>query len=91
MWPLPHKGTLAILKTPRKIVRNRTTDARRDGAENGIRTRDTKLGKLVLYQLSYFRPLPNGSIYMKRFTCQGNKVGAQGEVKYFQVRLPAYC
>lgn len=26
------------------------------GADNGIRTRDTKLGKLVLYQLSYVRP-----------------------------------
>ena len=26
------------------------------GAGNGIRTRDTKLGKLVLYQLSYARP-----------------------------------
>ena len=25
------------------------------GADNGIRTRDTKLGKLVLYQLSYVR------------------------------------
>ena len=27
----------------------------RSGAGNGIRTRDTKLGKLVLYQLSYAR------------------------------------
>ena len=26
-----------------------------DGAGNEIRTRDTKLGKLVLYQLSYAR------------------------------------
>jgi hypothetical protein len=25
------------------------------GAGNGVRTRDTKLGKLVLYQLSYAR------------------------------------
>ncbi len=25
------------------------------GAENGIRTRDPQLGKLMLYQLSYFR------------------------------------
>ncbi len=25
------------------------------GADNGVRTRDTKLGKLVLYQLSYVR------------------------------------
>ena len=35
---------------------------RRTGAGNGIRTRDTKLGKLVLYQLSYAR---STSIYMK--------------------------
>ena len=27
------------------------------GAGNGVRTRDPKLGKLVLYQLSYARPL----------------------------------
>jgi hypothetical protein len=27
-----------------------------NGAENGIRTRDPQLGKLLLYQLSYFRP-----------------------------------
>ena len=25
------------------------------GAEDGIRTRDPQLGKLMLYQLSYFR------------------------------------
>ena len=28
------------------------------GAGDGIRTRDTKLGRLVLYQLSYSRPVP---------------------------------
>ena len=28
----------------------------KNGAGNEIRTRDTKLGKLVLYQLSYARP-----------------------------------
>ena len=27
------------------------------GAENGTRTRDPQLGKLMLYQLSYFRVL----------------------------------
>ncbi len=31
------------------------TTAYQVGAGNGIRTRDTKLGKLVLYQLSYAR------------------------------------
>jgi hypothetical protein len=32
------------------------------GAGNGIRTRDTKLGKLVLYQLSYARSTLNNYI-----------------------------
>ena len=31
----------------------------RVGAENGTRTRDPNLGKVVLYQLSYFRLFPN--------------------------------
>ncbi len=28
------------------------------GAEDGTRTRDPHLGKVMLYQLSYFRPIP---------------------------------
>ena len=28
------------------------------GAENGVRTRDLRLGKPTLYQLSYFRKSP---------------------------------
>ena len=32
------------------------------GAENGIRTRDPQLGKLLLYQLSYFRPISKASL-----------------------------
>ncbi len=32
----------------------------RHGAENGTRTRDPQLGKLMLYQLSYFRVLLAG-------------------------------
>ena len=36
------------------------------GAGNEIRTRDSKLGKLVLYQLSYARvPVPNVGKYDK--------------------------
>ncbi len=31
------------------------------GAGNGVRTRDHKLGKLVLYQLSYARSVVNAS------------------------------
>ena len=37
------------------------------GAGNGVRTRDPKLGKLVLYQLSYARPqalTASGLIYL---------------------------
>ena len=40
------------------------------GAGNGIRTRDTELGKLVLYQLSYARPhslLSNDPYGMSRY------------------------
>ena len=33
------------------------------GAGDGVRTRDTKLGKLVLYQLSYARNLKADSSY----------------------------
>ena len=32
----------------------------RFGAKNGTRTRDPDLGKVVLYQLSYFRVLHGG-------------------------------
>ena len=31
----------------------------KNGADDGNRTRDIKLGKLALYQLSYIRPLNN--------------------------------
>ena len=30
----------------------------RSGAEDGTRTRDPHLGKVMLYQLSHFRPIP---------------------------------
>ena len=37
------------------------------GAENGTRTRDPQLGKLMLYQLSYFRVLKTMRKYKKKF------------------------
>ena len=43
-----------------------------DGAGNEIRTRDTKLGKLVLYQLSYARS--NGRKYHFAEVCQATPV-----------------
>ena len=33
------------------------------GAENGIRTRDPQLGKLMLYRLSYFRKYVDHSLH----------------------------
>ena len=41
----------------------------RSGAGDGDRTRDTKLGKLVLYQLSYTRSINEVSGMFARF-CQ---------------------
>ena len=40
-----------------------------DGAGNGVRTRDPKLGKLVLYQLSYarfFHPHPGSLVSIRK-------------------------
>ena len=37
------------------------------GAENETRTRDPNLGKVVLYQLSYFRIFPE-------WDCKGTKI-----------------
>jgi hypothetical protein len=49
--PFEHKSSTlkSLLKWKRHV----------HGAGNEIRTRDTKLGKLVLYQLSYARQLKN--------------------------------
>ena len=45
------------------------------GAGNGVRTRDTKLGKLVLYQLSYARAifLIHGT-YKSKYTSRNEKI-----------------
>lgn len=37
------------------INKNMKIDFSKIGAENGVRTRDPQLGRLMLYQLSYFR------------------------------------
>ena len=37
------------------INKNMKIDFSKFGAENGVRTRDPQLGRLMLYQLSYFR------------------------------------
>ena len=42
------------------------------GAENGTRTRDPDLGKVVLYQLSYFRVIPLVRSISLDCGCKGN-------------------
>ena len=53
--PLGHVATLAApsLKRPAKIAHDRPCAD--DGADDGVRTRDPDLGKVVLYQLSHVR------------------------------------
>ena len=47
-----------------------SADRKTDGAGNGTRTRDPQLGRLMLYQLSYSRPIPSRSrIILMRFLC----------------------
>ena len=55
------------------------------GAENETRTRDPNLGKVVLYQLSYFRILFASSI-VKPSHCQGwNILSSWGKVVLYQL------
>ncbi len=42
----------------------------RVGAKNGTRTRDPDLGKVVLYQLSYFRVFLSVPLSLSRFALQ---------------------
>jgi hypothetical protein len=51
------------------------------GAGNGVRTRDTKLGKLVLYQLSYARPLPSPCTPHEH----GSMIGRRYSESYYRV------
>ena len=53
-------------KTPLLEKKRRTTVLHLAWAENGTRTRDPDLGKVVLYQLSYFRIL-SGEPYHQHF------------------------
>ncbi len=43
------------------------------GAENGTRTRDPQLGKLMLYQLSYFRVLKNFANVQEKISRRNKK------------------
>ena len=54
-WPAPPPYKNAALSSGRK--KGRHFHGFKLGAGNGVRTRDPKLGKLVLYQLSYARSI----------------------------------
>ena len=47
------------LRSQKLRIQNRIPVVSKCWAENGTRTRDPNLGKVVLYQLSYFRLFPN--------------------------------
>ena len=78
--PIPY-GLMELFASPRLLQRRAGHFANLAAAEcrafggagNGVRTRDPKLGKLVLYQLSYARPQAHtaiGQIYLFCLTCQ---------------------
>ena len=71
-WPRDFKSLVSTDSTIRATLR----------AENETRTRDPNLGKVVLYQLSYFRIC---------FCKTGAKIGVFAELtKYLVLFLPHY-
>jgi hypothetical protein len=68
----------AVLPARRRGTRSRLRLAeptgQRNGAEDGTRTRDPHLGKVMLYQLSHFRPVALGA-------------GAEGQIRTDDTRL----
>ena len=56
------------------------------GAEDGLRTRDPQLGRLMLYQLSYFR----GSGGSRIRTCEGFPTDLQS-VLVGRLSIPPVC
>jgi hypothetical protein len=54
-WPKDFKSFVSTYSTIRADLKKKPEHCRDVGAENGTRTRDPDLGKVVLYQLSYFR------------------------------------
>ena len=64
-----------IFQKKRKMVGNRLIINHLPRAENGTRTRDLNLGKVALYQLSYFR--------MACFAIASAKVNKKSETPNF--------
>ncbi len=65
------------------------------GAGNGTRTRDIHLGKVVLYQLSYSRPITDRVFIKGHPGCQGFfpaalnlAAAASGETEFTKYPLP---
>ena len=68
-WPLRRNGPLETVR-------------KRNGADNGARTRDPNLGKVVLYQLSHvrlrvinLRELPKRRKYFFQKSCPSHALG----------------
>ena len=55
--PLPPQSSVSTNSTTRTSNQSSKRDNKKNRAKNGTRTRDPNLGKVVLYQLSYFRNL----------------------------------
>ena len=53
-------------------------ESSKDGAGDGIRTRDINLGKVALYQLSYSRACGTLILALRRSACQFSRA-SQGE------------
>lgn len=51
----PHPKIFVQILCKKKVLRSDRLKPCKSGAEDGARTRDLQFGKLMLYQLSYFR------------------------------------
>ena len=59
---LPPQSSVSTNSTTRTNINPQTEIYKKNRAKNGTRTRDPNLGKVVLYQLSYFR---NSNLFSK--------------------------
>ena len=62
-WPQDFKSCVSTSSTTRATLLAHWRG--KNGAEDGIRTRDPDLGKVVLYQLSYFRIFQSKAFLLK--------------------------
>ena len=81
--PIPPPGHFSLSGSPKTPAKKNVSEY---GAENGTRTRDPNLGKVVLYQLSYFRVFPSkvtgihqlnsklSEVHFSKCECKGNDI-----------------